>query len=38
MLKYICAKKKTSQLFEKCKYIFKMIEMIFNLYEICSIY
>jgi len=38
MLKYICAKKKPSQLLEKCKYILKMIEMIFNLYEICSIY
>ncbi len=38
MLKYICAKRKMSQHTEKCKCIFKMIKMIFNLYEICNTY
>jgi len=38
MLKYICVKEYTSQHTKKCKYIQKIIEMIFNLYEICYIY
>jgi hypothetical protein len=38
MLDYICAKKKMSQHTKKCKYTQKMIEMIFSLYEMCSIY
>jgi len=38
MLEYICAKEYTSQHTKKCKYIQKIIEMIFNLYEICYIY
>jgi hypothetical protein len=38
MLKYICAKKYTSHHTKKCKYIQKMIKMIFNLSEICDIY
>jgi hypothetical protein len=39
MLKYICAKNMyVTQHPKKCKYIQKMIKMIFNLYEICSIY
>jgi len=38
MLKYICAKKNTSQHTKKCNYIQKRIEMVFNLYEICNIY
>jgi hypothetical protein len=32
------AKKYISPCIKKCKYIQKMIEMIFSLYEICSIY
>jgi hypothetical protein len=32
------AKKCTSLCTKKCKYIQKMIEMIFSFYEICSIY
>jgi len=36
--KYICGKKRMSLCTKKCKYIQKMIEMIFSLYEICSIY
>jgi hypothetical protein len=36
--KYICGKKSMSLYIKKCKYIQKMIEMIFSLYEICSIY
>jgi hypothetical protein len=32
------AKNYTSLCTKKCKYIKKMIEMIFSLYEICSIY
>jgi hypothetical protein len=38
MLKYICAKKYTSQCTKKCKYIQEMIEIIFNIYETCDIY
>jgi hypothetical protein len=38
MLEYICAKKIMSHCHKKWKYIQKMIEMIFNLYEICNIY
>jgi hypothetical protein len=38
MLKYICAKKYTSQCIKKCKYIQNLIEMILSLYEICNIY
>jgi hypothetical protein len=37
MLKYIWVKKCTSQSIKKCKYAQEMIEMIFNLYEICNI-
>jgi len=28
----------TSHHIEKCKYIFKIIEIIFNIYEICNMY
>jgi hypothetical protein len=38
ILKYNCTKKCTLQSTKKCKYIQEMIEMIFNIYEICSIY
>ncbi len=39
MLKYICAKKYIHhKIFKKCKHIQKMIEMIFNFYENCSMY
>jgi hypothetical protein len=38
MLKYIWVKKCTLQRIKKCKYAQEMIEMIFNLYEICNIY
>jgi hypothetical protein len=38
MLEYICAKKYVSQCTKKCKYIQEMIEIIFNIYEICDIY
>jgi len=39
MLKYICVKQiYTSQCIKKWKYTQKMIEMIFSIYEICSIY
>jgi len=38
ILKYICGKKYTWLCAKKCKYTQKMIEMIFSLYEICSIY
>ncbi len=37
MLKYIWAKKGTSQHINKCKYIQEMIEIVFHLYEICNI-
>jgi hypothetical protein len=37
MQKYICAKKYMSQCTKICKYIYEMIEIIFNLYEICNI-
>ncbi len=36
--KYISDKKKMSLCTKKCKYIKKMIEMIFSLYEIYNIY
>jgi hypothetical protein len=39
MLKYICAKNiYITNLLKKCKHIQKMIEMIFNIYEICTMY
>ncbi len=38
MLKYISAQKKCHKVPKKCKYIHEMIEMIFNVYEICNIY
>jgi hypothetical protein len=38
MLEYICAKKYMLQCTKKCKYIQEMIEMIFNIYEVCDIY
>jgi hypothetical protein len=38
ILKYICGKKCTLLCTKKCKYIQKMIEMIFSFYEIYNIY
>jgi hypothetical protein len=39
MLKYkFVPKKSMSQCTKKCKYTKKLIEMIFNFYEICNIY
>jgi hypothetical protein len=38
MLEYICVKNNTSQRIKKCKYNQEMIEMIFDIVEICEIY
>jgi hypothetical protein len=39
MLEYICAKNMyVTQHTKKCKYIQKMIKLIFNFYKICNIY
>jgi hypothetical protein len=38
MLKYICVKQYMSQHILKYKYFLKIIEIIFNIYEICKYY
>jgi hypothetical protein len=35
---YLCERKNGQEHIKKCKYIKKLIKMIFSLYEICSIY